>query len=78
MTELDVAIEAAQAAARLLRARPQRVDHKGAIDLVTEVDLACEHAIRSVLAKHVPDVPVLGEIMHGETELHLAALGLSD
>lgn len=56
-----MAIEAAQAAAVLQRARPTRVDHKGAIDLVTEVDLACERAIRAVLAKHTPDVPVLGE-----------------
>lgn len=61
MTELDVAIEAANAAFRLQQRRPRQVDLKGAIDLVTEIDLACEAAIREVLAKHTPDVPVLGE-----------------
>ncbi len=61
MTELEVALEAAQAAATLQRSRPTQVNHKGAIDLVTEVDLACEAAIRAVLGKHTPDVPVLGE-----------------
>jgi len=61
MTELDVAIEAAKAAFALQRSRPRQVDLKGAIDLVTEVDLACEAAIRDVLGRHTPDVPVLGE-----------------
>lgn len=32
----------------------------------------------SLLRAVLPGVPVLGEIMHGETELHLANLGLSD
>ncbi|HHO51373.1 MAG TPA: inositol monophosphatase [Deltaproteobacteria bacterium] len=63
MNERDVAIEAAGAAATILRdhARPNTIHHKGPMDLVTEVDLACEAAIRRVLAQHTPDVPVLGE-----------------
>ncbi|MCO4743881.1 MAG: inositol monophosphatase [Proteobacteria bacterium] len=61
MTELDVALEAARAAGKLLHARPQRVDHKGVVDLVTEIDRACEDVIRGILAKHTPDIPVLGE-----------------
>lgn len=65
MNELDVALEAAEAAARLLAEAhtrgPRQVHHKGAVDLVTEVDRACEDAVRAVLARHTPDVPVLGE-----------------
>jgi len=61
VTELDVALEAARAAARLQLSRPDQVRHKGAIDLVTEVDLASEHAIREVLARHTPGIEVLGE-----------------
>jgi myo-inositol-1(or 4)-monophosphatase len=61
--EVDVAIEAARAAGRVLaaRGRAAEVRHKGAIDLVTEVDLSCEAAIREVLARHTPDVAVHAE-----------------
>lgn len=38
-----------------------RVDKKGAIDLVTEVDLACERMCRSVLAERFPDHDILAE-----------------
>lgn len=63
MTELEIAVEAARAAGAVLRATPSphTTRHKGAVDLVTEVDLACERAIREVLARRTPDVPVLGE-----------------
>jgi myo-inositol-1(or 4)-monophosphatase len=62
MTEEEVAVQATLAAARTLRERPATgVRHKGRVDLVTEVDLACERAIREVLAHHTPDLPVLGE-----------------
>ena len=57
----DVAATAARAAALLLEARPARVDHKGAIDLVTEIDLASEACIRETLARLTPDIPVQGE-----------------
>jgi myo-inositol-1(or 4)-monophosphatase len=38
-----------------------RVDKKGAIDLVTEVDLECERMCRAVLAERFPDHDVLAE-----------------
>ncbi len=70
MTEVDVAVQAALAAGQLLQrpGRPTDVRHKGAVDLVTEVDLACERAIRAVLAQHTPDIPVLGEEGGGAAE----------
>ncbi|MFN7145367.1 MAG: inositol monophosphatase family protein [Myxococcota bacterium] len=55
----DVAERAARQAGELLKARPERVDHKGAVDLVTEVDLASERLIREVLAP--TGIPVQGE-----------------
>lgn len=62
MTEEDVAVEAALAAAELASAgRPTRVRHKGIVDLVTETDEACEAVIREVLQRHTPDIPVMGE-----------------
>lgn len=62
MTALDVALEAARAAARTLRgARPAVVRSKGPNDLVTECDEAAEQAIRTVLHRHTPDIPVLAE-----------------
>jgi len=64
VNELDVAIEAAGAAGAILAERAGTVFHveqKSTIDLVTEVDRACEDAIRAVLHRHLPDVPVLGE-----------------
>lgn len=59
-----VAEAAARAAGQIIRAAtggPRRVDHKGAVDLVTEVDLACEEAIRRLLHEATPGVPVLAE-----------------
>jgi myo-inositol-1(or 4)-monophosphatase len=38
-----------------------RVDKKGAIDLVTEVDLECERMCRDVIAERFPDHDVLAE-----------------
>jgi myo-inositol-1(or 4)-monophosphatase len=61
---LAVAVEAARAAGRIQRERYRTgfaVRRKGAVDLVTEVDLACEEAIRQVLARLAPGTPVLGE-----------------
>ena len=63
MNEIEVASKAARAAGRILaeRTSPVRVRHKGVVDLVTEVDLACEHAVLEVLARLTPDIPVLSE-----------------
>ncbi len=72
MNELQVAELAAKAAAEILRDRalgPDQVHRKGSVDLVTEVDLACEEAIRRVLAEHTPDIPVLGEEGGGDASV---------
>jgi myo-inositol-1(or 4)-monophosphatase len=63
---IRAAVEAAQAAGDIIRAgrRPLErgaVDHKGAVDLVTEVDLACERRICEILARHTPEIPILAE-----------------
>ena len=43
------------------RASGFRVQKKGAIDLVTEVDFECEHMCRAILAERFPDHDVLAE-----------------
>jgi myo-inositol-1(or 4)-monophosphatase len=62
---LAAASAAARAAGALLRDRPTRVSHKGAIDLVTELDLASESLIRERLAP--TGIPVQGEEGGGVT-----------
>lgn len=62
----EVAIEAARAAAAVLRrivdqGGASRIRNKGAVDLVTEADLAAEEAVLAVLSRHTPDLPVLAE-----------------
>jgi myo-inositol-1(or 4)-monophosphatase len=64
VNELDVALEAAKQAGQIIREaadKPKQISHKGAVDLVTEIDCAAEAAIRAVLLRHTPDIPVLGE-----------------
>ncbi len=61
---LTIAVEAVRAAGRIQRDRYRTlltVRHKGAVDLVTDVDLRCEEAIREVLARRAPGTAVLGE-----------------
>lgn len=43
------------------------VVHKGAVDLVTRIDVACEAAIREVLERQSPGIPILGEEGGGAT-----------
>jgi myo-inositol-1(or 4)-monophosphatase len=62
---VDAAAAAAREAGQLLRSRPHTVEHKGAIDLVTEVDLASERVIRAALAP--TGIPVQGEEAGGPT-----------
>jgi myo-inositol-1(or 4)-monophosphatase len=59
----DVALEAARAAADLLRqARPREIRSKSSpTDLVTEWDRRCEALIAERLAGLAPGVPILGE-----------------
>ena len=64
MNAVDVAVHAAEAAAAIIRdahGDRLRIRHKGSIDLVTQVDLAAEQAIRSILQAQTPEIPVLAE-----------------
>jgi myo-inositol-1(or 4)-monophosphatase len=61
---LATAVEAVIRAGELQLAsvgRTIRIDKKGAIDLVTEVDIAIERAFRQMIAERFPDHVVLGE-----------------
>ncbi len=63
---LSAAITAAQRAGALIRGRtPSGIRHKGAIDLVTEVDLMAEELIRETLGKLTPSIPILAEEQGG-------------
>jgi myo-inositol-1(or 4)-monophosphatase len=63
MSLVEVAMAAAQDAARILvdGLGSQAIFHKGRIDLVTEVDLASENAIRRVLERETPHIPIFAE-----------------
>ncbi|TVQ93599.1 MAG: inositol monophosphatase [Deltaproteobacteria bacterium] len=73
MTTLDVALEAARAAGRILaeahHSRRFDLAKKGDVNLVTSVDHACERAVRQVLARHTPSIPVLGEESGGAEQV---------
>jgi myo-inositol-1(or 4)-monophosphatase len=61
---LRVATEAALKAGAVLQERydkPHQIRHKGAIDLVTEADLAAEELILDVLRDTLPEIKVLSE-----------------
>jgi len=65
---LTTAIEAVVRAGEIQIARlgsDIRVDKKGTIDLVTEVDVAIERTFRELVAERFPDHQVLGEEMGG-------------
>ena len=60
----DIAELAARNAARIIQegaGSRLQVQHKGEIDLVTQIDLAAEAAIRACLEEHTPDIPILAE-----------------
>ncbi len=44
-----------------------RIDKKGAIDLVTEIDIEIERGFRAMIAERFPDHDVLGEEFGGES-----------
>ena len=61
---LATAVEIVLRAGAIQRARRDsgfRIDKKGAIDLVTEVDLECERLCRGILAERYPDHDILAE-----------------
>ena len=65
---LTTAIEAVVKAGALQLAsfgRHIRIDKKGTIDLVTEVDVAVERMFRALIAERFPDHQVLAEEMGG-------------
>lgn len=67
---LATAIEVVTRAGAIQRARfgsDVRVDKKGAIDLVTEVDVEVERVSRALLAERFPDHDILAEEMGGGT-----------
>jgi myo-inositol-1(or 4)-monophosphatase len=66
---LTTAIEAVVRAGDVMLSRfgtDVRVDKKGAIDLVTEVDLAIERGFRAMVSERFPGHDVLGEEMGGK------------
>jgi myo-inositol-1(or 4)-monophosphatase len=61
---LNAAWEAANAAGTIIRNKwqqPQRIDYKGAIDLVTDVDRESERCIVEILQRNFPDHAILAE-----------------
>jgi myo-inositol-1(or 4)-monophosphatase len=65
---LTTAVEAVVHAGDVMMSRfgtSVRVDKKGAIDLVTEVDVAIERSFRETIAARFPDHAILGEEMGG-------------
>ncbi|MBA2356225.1 MAG: inositol monophosphatase [Acidobacteria bacterium] len=75
---LATAIDAVQKAGAIQMAhfgRPMRIDKKGTIDLVTEVDVAVERMFRALVAERFPDHQVLGEELQEDDRLRAAAPG---
>jgi myo-inositol-1(or 4)-monophosphatase len=65
---LATAVEIVLRAGDIQRAGEQsgfRIDKKGSIDLVTEIDLACERMCREILAERFPDHGILAEELGG-------------
>lgn len=55
-----------------------RVDKKGTIDLVTEVDVAVEKMFRAMIAERFPDHQILAEEMGGATDVPPGACWIFD
>ena len=69
---LTTAIEAVVGAGDMMLSRAGqqvRVDKKGTIDLVTEVDVAIERAFRALIAERFPAHAVLGEELGGSESI---------
>lgn len=75
---LATAVEAVQKAGAIQLAHfggPMRIDKKGAIDLVTEVDVAVERMFRALIAERFPGHQVLGEELQQDDLLQRTAPG---
>ena len=75
---LATAIEAVQKAGAIQMAHfggPMRIDKKGDIDLVTEVDVAVERMFRALIAERFPDHVVLGEELQQDDLIRHTAPG---
>lgn len=69
---LTTAVEAVVRAGDMMMAKfgsAVRIDKKGSIDLVTEVDLAIEQMFREAIAERFPDHSILGEEMGGSAAI---------
>ena len=69
---LTTAVEAVTRAGDMMMARfgqDVRVDKKGTIDLVTEVDVEIEHMFRALISERFPWHAVLGEELGGSSEV---------
>jgi myo-inositol-1(or 4)-monophosphatase len=78
---LTTAIEAVIHAGDLQMAqfgRDFRIEKKGTIDLVTEVDLAVERAFRAMIAERFPDHQILAEEMGGAAAIAPGACWVFD
>lgn len=79
---LTAAVEAARRAGRMQLDRFNEaivVEKKGAIDLVTEVDLAVERMLRALLAERFPDHAILAEELgQSEGAAHASHLWIVD
>ena len=72
MKYLEVAIETAQEAGRILveeLSRPPQISYKGEVDLVTQADKRSEQAIVSRLTKYFPDHSIAAEEGTGNEKL---------
>ena len=70
---LQTAIDIVTRAGEIHLARQEsgfRIDKKGEIDLVTEVDLECERMFRAVLAERFPDHDILAEELGATSRAH--------
>ncbi len=78
---LTTAIEAVVAAGDFMMTRfghDVRIDKKGTIDLVTEVDVAVEQRFRAMVAARFPDHAILGEEMGGSDRTPAGACWIFD
>jgi myo-inositol-1(or 4)-monophosphatase len=58
---MPVAVQAMDLARQIVRQLPSAVDAKGDRDMVSDVDVQIERAVRAFLSEHTPDVGFLGE-----------------